>query len=137
MPNFVADEVVDCYGLGPGQSEWKRFGGGRTEVAFTGGVEERRNPKTGKPIRRDDVPQGCPMWSGGFASFLRPTFDLECLTAFEFSRTFGRPENQGFLYTFSTPPEGCFGMALGGYQRVYPAYEGFIVIQVPGNNMIH
>jgi hypothetical protein len=137
LPNFVADEIVDCYSSPSSPPEWQHTAAIRSEVTFAGmGETRQRMTADGKPVPGHDHP-GCVGWGGGFGTYLKPIFDAECRTTLEFSKSIGRPGNQALIYNFSTPPEGCFPTSFSGYERAYPAHEGFVVIEIPGGRMIH
>ena len=40
------------------------------------------------------------------------------------------------VYKYHAPPEGCFSASNCDYQRVYPAHEGLVVLEIPGGNLI-
>jgi len=92
----------------------------------------------GKPIPMHGPPAGCIGWIGGFGTYLRQIFDPKCGTTLAFSKRFGdgKPGNQGLIYRFSTPPEGCFPPSFANFAHAYPAHEGTVLVQIPGGNMI-
>ena len=137
LPNFIADEVADCYSSTTNPPEWRHMATIQSEVTFKGDGETRKQrTRNGEPLLTPGIPPGCMGWGGGFGSYLIPVFDPGCGTTLEFLQKIGQPGNQGLAYRFITPPEGCFATSFAGYQRAYPTHEGIVVLQIPGGNLI-
>jgi hypothetical protein len=141
LPNFVADEEVGCYVQTTGQPidvPWVLTATVRSEVTFKGVNETRQQVgPNGETVPERAIPAGCIEWSGGYSNFFKPLFDPECSTTLTFSKTMGKPDQQAWVYSFSTPPEGlCFSPAISDFELAYPAHEGSVLIDIRNGNMI-
>lgn len=131
LPNFIADEMADCYSGG------RHTAITQSEATFKGARETRQH----RLLNGEPLPSGAPdcpnfAWDGGFGAYLVPLFDPNCGATFEFSQRSGQPGNERMIYKYQTPPEGCFHVSDFGYQFVYAAHEGTVVLEVPGGNLI-
>jgi hypothetical protein len=131
LPNFIADEIADCYSGG------RRTATTQSEATFKGDRETRQHRLlNGEPLPSQTP--GCINfgWGGGFGTYLLPLFDPNCGATLEFSQRSGQPGNERMIYKYHAAPEGCFHVTDFGYQRVYPAHEGLVVLEIPGGNLI-
>jgi hypothetical protein len=137
LPNFVADEDAVCATQAAGQTDWQQTASVQSEVTFKGMNETRQQVDSqGKPVPSQGIPVGCIGWSGGFGAFLRPLFDPKCGTTLTFSKLVGDPGKEGYVYDFSTPPEGCFPPTFAAGERTYAAHEGSVLIDSPSGNLL-
>jgi hypothetical protein len=136
MPNFVADETAKRY-TSDGSSEWRYLDTIETEITFKGSrVVREQIRKDGRPWERPFQALPGFKWSGGFGSEIRPLFDTQCPTTMKYE---GRTDVRGkqlLEYSFSSPPDGCFGPFYLEYQRYNPARTGHIFIEDPGGHVI-
>ena len=144
LPNFIADEVADCYVSAADPLVWQHSASLQSEVAFKGNGETRQHRTlNGRPVSASGVIPGCIGYDGGFGTYLKPLFDPACRTQLDVAQKTGQPGSQAMVFDFSSPPEGCFYSSWGGntehwgVYRAYPAHEGQVTIEVPGGNMIY
>jgi hypothetical protein len=72
---------------------------------------------------------------GGFGTYLVPLFDPKCRTRLEFSKKIEEPGRQGYVYKFTSPPEGCFPTSFTGSIRAYATHEGLVLLELPGGEL--
>lgn len=138
LPNFVANAEVTCSMTNPGTGETRVLSQYRQEVRYRGNVETRRFLSEAGEIIPDPVSGiSCIGWGGGFGAYLRPLFDTECPSTLRFSKVIGKPGNQGLVFDFKMPPEGCYPTSYSGSQRAYAAHEGTVITEIPVGNMIY
>jgi len=137
LPNFIADEVTECYFSNAGPVRWEHTSSIRSEVSFKGSGETRKNMITNGEPDPTGSKRRCIGYGGGFGTYLVPIFDPECPSGLAFSRKIGKPGNEGLALSFRSPPEGCFYTSFSGSDRAYPVHEGLVLIESPGGNMIH
>jgi hypothetical protein len=135
LPNFVADEEVNCYALA---AAWKLTATVHSEVSFYGMNQLRQQVgPEGKLVPSQGTPEGCLGWSGGFGTYIRPVFDPLCGTTLTYSKTTGKSGKQSLIYNFSTPLEGeCYPLSFSGFERAYAAHEGSVVIDMASGELI-
>jgi hypothetical protein len=137
MPNFVADETARRFSGHGKTAQLRPADVIETEIAFTGSravrSRIRRNGKVwAKPF--DALPGF--KWYGGFGTELRPLFDPECPTEFEFQ---GRSETRGrqtLDYLFTSPPDGCFAEFYFNTRHENPERSGHVYIDAAGGHVI-
>jgi len=138
LPNFMADEEVDCSAQPPSGSAWIPTATIRSEATFSGMSESlQRVGADGKLVPAKGIAPGCIGWTGGFGSYIKPIFDPDCGTTLTYSKTIGKSGKQYLVYNFSTPPEAlCFPLSFSGIERAYSAHQGTVRIDMASGEMV-
>jgi len=138
LPNFMADEEVDCSAQLPSGTGWIQTASIRFEVTFNGLSESRQQAGAdGEPVPVKGTSAGCIGWTGGFGSYIKPVFDPSCGTTLTYSKTIGKSGKQFMVYNFDTPAEErCFPLSFSGITRAYSAHRGTVRIDVASGEMV-
>lgn len=141
LPNFIADELVECYDRPSPVYGWRLSATVHSEVTFNGMSQSRQVAGAGgKLVPALGMPAGCIGWTGGFGSYIRPVFDPQCGTTLTFSKTSGKPGERRMVYNYTTPVEGgwCYPPSFSGADcvRAYSAHEGSVDIDAASGDIV-
>lgn len=133
LPNFVADEIARTYLSDEAGKPWRLTHTIEDEITVKeDSIGHQNVRRDGKPWK---LPPVLPMASD-FGLHLEMLFDPDCHTEIEFA---GRQEADGksmLVYSFRSPPGGCFWNIVLNRKRYTPGVTGRVLVDAAKGNLM-